>query len=134
MNVRKPLLLPGRLVVGAGVVVLLGFLLLMFTLIGGSQVPQGHVGIVTTWGKADSNVRGPGWNFVLPGAQNIVEVDVRTQNHVFKEVNASSRELQSVKLDGGVNYKIDPNKAYELYNTVGLDFAAKVFDPASPTT
>lgn len=130
MKAKAPALNSSRLAIGCGAALLLAALFTMFTLIGGSQVPQGHVGIVTTWGRADSNVRQPGWNFVWPGAQNIVDVDVRTQNHVFKEVNASSKELQSVKLDGGVNYKIDPNKAYELYNTVGLDFAGKVFDPA----
>jgi len=119
-----------RIAIGFALLAGLFVLGIVFTVVGGSTVQAGHVGVLTTWGKADNQPLDPGFHFIWPAAQTIINIDVRTQNHTFKEVNASSKELQSVILDGGVNYKIDPNKAVELYNTVGVDFAGKVFDPA----
>ena len=59
-----------------------------------------------------------------------VQVDTRVLPHSFTEIDAASRELQSVKLTGTMNYHLEPGRANELYQTVGLDFANKVIDPA----
>jgi regulator of protease activity HflC (stomatin/prohibitin superfamily) len=55
---------------------------------------------------------------------------VRVLPHTFTDIDAASRELQSVKLSGTMNYHLDPTRAGQLYQTVGLDFADKVIDPA----
>jgi regulator of protease activity HflC (stomatin/prohibitin superfamily) len=57
-------------------------------------------------------------------------VDTRVLPHSFKEIDAASQELQSVKLTGTMNYHLEAARAHELYQTVGLDFANKVIDPA----
>jgi regulator of protease activity HflC (stomatin/prohibitin superfamily) len=55
---------------------------------------------------------------------------VRVLPHNFKEIDAASKEYQSVKLTGTMNYHIQPDKAPYLYQTVGVDFVEKVIDPA----
>jgi regulator of protease activity HflC (stomatin/prohibitin superfamily) len=57
-------------------------------------------------------------------------VDVKVQPHPFKEIDASSKEYQIVKMTGMMNFHIDPAYVNDLYQKVGLDFANKVIDPA----
>ena len=93
-------------------------------------IEAGHVGVVLTWGKAEKDVRHPGLQIIVPFMQSIVHIDTRVQPHEFTEIDAASREYQSVKITGKLNYHIDPARAGELYQAVGTDFASKVIDPA----
>lgn len=93
-------------------------------------VPAGHRGVVLLWGSVEKRVMGEGLNFKLPLAERVIKVDVRVQPHPFREIDAASKEYQSVKLTGMMNFHIDPAYVNELYQKVGLDFAAKVIDPA----
>jgi regulator of protease activity HflC (stomatin/prohibitin superfamily) len=93
-------------------------------------VQAGHVGVVTTFGSVEPLVLQPGFHFVVPFAQRIVQVDTRVSPHTFKQIDAASQELQGVKLTGTLNYHLDGNKAYELYQNVGLEFATNIIDPA----
>jgi regulator of protease activity HflC (stomatin/prohibitin superfamily) len=93
-------------------------------------VNAGYVGVLTTFGQVDDLPLQPGLHVVNPVSQRIVPVDVRVLPHPFKEIDAASREYQSVTLTGNLNYQVDPARAPELYRTVGLDFADKVLDAA----
>lgn len=104
--------------------------LLVFLFLSANTVQAGYVGIVLTFGRVEPGVLTPGFHFVVPGAQRIVQIDTRVLPHSFKEIDAASKELQSVKLTGTMNYHLEPGRAGELYQTVGLDFADKVIDPA----
>ena len=73
---------------------------------------------------------GEGLNFKVPIAERVIKVDVRVQPHPFKEIDASSKEYQMVKMTGMMNFHIDPSYVNDLYQKVGLDFADKVIDPA----
>jgi regulator of protease activity HflC (stomatin/prohibitin superfamily) len=95
-----------------------------------TTVQAGHVGVLLTFGRVEPGVLTPGFHLVVPFAQRIVQVDTRVLPHAFKEIDAASQELQSVRLTGTMNYHLEANRANELYQTVGLDFAEKVIDPA----
>jgi regulator of protease activity HflC (stomatin/prohibitin superfamily) len=95
-----------------------------------TTVQAGYVGVVLTFGRAEPRVLAPGFHVIVPLAQRIVRVDTRVLPHAFKQIDAASRELQSVKLTGTMNYHLQAERAHELYQTVGLDFADKVIDPA----
>jgi regulator of protease activity HflC (stomatin/prohibitin superfamily) len=86
--------------------------------------------VVTTFGSVEPQVLQPGFHFVVPFAQRIVQVDTRVLPHTFKQIDAASQELQSVRLTGTMNYHLDGAKAYELYQNVGLEFATNIIDPA----
>jgi regulator of protease activity HflC (stomatin/prohibitin superfamily) len=93
-------------------------------------VPAGSRGVVLWWGKVEDRIMGEGLNFKVPIAETVIKVDVRVQPHPFKEIDASSKEYQIVKMTGMMNFHIDPSFVNDLYQKVGLDFAAKVIDPA----
>ncbi|MDH7501026.1 MAG: prohibitin family protein, partial [candidate division NC10 bacterium] len=93
-------------------------------------VPAGHRGVVLLWGSVENRIMGEGLNFKIPLAERVIKVDVRVQPHPFREIDAASKEYQSVKLTGMMNFHIDPAYVNDLYQKVGQDFAAKVIDPA----
>ena len=86
--------------------------------------------MVTNFGRVEERTLPAGLQVVTPIAEQVVLVDVRVQPHPFQEIDAASREYQIVRLTGNMNYHIDPAQAYDLYRTVGPDFAEKVIDPA----
>lgn len=110
--------------------VFLGFFVLCILLGTFSIVPAGHRGVVLWWGSVEKRIMGEGLNFKVPIAEKVVKVDVKIQPHPFKEIEASSKEYQSVKMTGMMNFHIDPSHVSDLYQNVGLDFANKVIDPA----
>lgn len=112
----------------------LGTIAFLLILVGISgpfvEVPAGYVGVVTNFGQVQSGTLDPGLHIVIPIYQRIVNVDTRVQPHTFQEIDAASREYQTVKLTGTMNYHVDGRFASDLYQRVGLDFAQKVIDPA----
>jgi regulator of protease activity HflC (stomatin/prohibitin superfamily) len=93
-------------------------------------IPAGHRGVCLWWGSVEKRIMGEGLNFIVPIAERVIKVDVKVQPHPFKEIDASSKEYQIVKMTGMMNFHIDPSYVNDLYQKVGLDFADKVIDPA----
>jgi regulator of protease activity HflC (stomatin/prohibitin superfamily) len=113
----------------------IGILILLFILLivlWGTFViiPAGHRGVCLWWGSVEKRIMGEGLNFIVPIAERVIKVDVKVQPHPFKEIDASSKEYQMVKMTGMMNFHIDPAYVNDLYQKVGLDFADKVIDPA----
>jgi len=113
-------------------ILILSVLLILFIVSWGSFaiVPAGHRGVVLWWGSVEKRIMGEGLNFKVPIAETVIKVDVKVQPHPFKEIDASSKEYQNVKMTGMMNFHIDPSFVNDLYQKVGLDFADKVIDPA----
>jgi regulator of protease activity HflC (stomatin/prohibitin superfamily) len=113
-------------------ILILIVLLILFIVSWGSfaLVPAGHRGVVLWWGSVEKRIMGEGLNFKVPIAERVIKVDVKVQPHPFKEIDASSKEYQIVKMTGMMNFHIDPFFVNDLYQKVGLDFADKVIDPA----
>jgi regulator of protease activity HflC (stomatin/prohibitin superfamily) len=113
-------------------ILILIVLLILFIVSWGSfaLVPAGHRGVVLWWGSVEKRIMGEGLNFKVPIAERVIKVDVKVQPHPFKEIDASSKEYQMVKMTGMMNFHIDPSFVNDLYQKVGLDFADKVIDPA----
>jgi regulator of protease activity HflC (stomatin/prohibitin superfamily) len=113
--------------VGIIIVLIILFIILWSTFV---IVPAGSRGVVLWWGSVEKRIMGEGLNFKVPITETVIKVDVRVQPHPFKEIDASSKEYQIVKMTGMMNFHIDPSFVNELYQKVGLDFAEKVIDPA----
>jgi regulator of protease activity HflC (stomatin/prohibitin superfamily) len=113
-------------------ILILIVLLILFIVSWGTfaLVPAGHRGVVLLWGSVEKRIMGEGLNFKVPIAERVIKVDVKVQPHPFKEIDASSKEYQLVKMTGMMNFHIDPSFVNNLYQKVGLDFADKVIDPA----
>ena len=115
---------------GAGVVILIvGYLLASINI-----VPPGHVGVVVQLGQVQPSTLAPGAYFRPFLIQNVIDFETRVRPHNFREIDAASREYQSVKLTGTLNFAIDAQQADDLYQRVGLDFAGRVIDAAFSDT
>jgi len=121
------LIFPKPRTVGLLIVALLIFIIGWGTFV---LIPAGHRGVVLLWGSVENRIMGEGLNFKTPMAESVIKVDVKVQPHPFKEIDASSKEYQMVKMTGMMNFHIDPTYVNDLYQKVGLDFADKVIDPA----
>ena len=118
---------PSTKTVGILILLFIIFIVLWSTFV---IVPAGHRGVVLWWGSVENRIMGEGLNFKVPIAEDVIKVDVKVQPHPFKEIDASSKEYQNVKMTGMMNFHIDPSFVNDLYQKVGLDFADKVIDPA----
>lgn len=120
----------GCAVVGALATIFLG-LVLFFG--GRIQIDAGNVGVVAQLGAIDTHQQPlqPGFHVVNPFTTSVTTISTQPQNHTFSEVAASSKELQNVYVDGGINYHIDGSEAPQIVTEGGLDAVVlKVFNPA----
>ena len=111
-----------------------GFILLIITLCWGSyySVPAGHRGVLLQFGAVKGTMS-EGANFVIPYAQSVEVMEVRTQKESAK-ASAASRDLQTVSASVAVNYHIDPATVGVLYKNVGKEFSTRIIDPAVQET
>lgn len=116
-------------VIGGLVLLVAGYLALSVNI-----VPPGHVGVVVQLGQVQPNTLPPGAYFRPFLIQNVIDFETRVRPHNFREIDAASREYQSVKLTGTLNFAIDAQQADDLYQRVGLDFAGRVIDAAFSDT
>jgi regulator of protease activity HflC (stomatin/prohibitin superfamily) len=108
-----------------------GITAIIFTLIAISQcftvIPAGHVGVVDFFGTVSANTLKSGINLVNPMAR-VVKLSIKTQE--IKEVmDVPSKEGLTVKLELSVLFHLDPEKAAEVYKTVGENYVSVILEP-----
>jgi regulator of protease activity HflC (stomatin/prohibitin superfamily) len=111
------------------VLIVAGYLLMSL-----NTVPPGHVGVVVQLGVVQPSTLPPGLYFRPFLIQNVIDFETRVRPHNFRAIDAASREYQSVKLTGTLNFSVDGQQADDLYTRVGLDFAERVIDAAFSDT
>lgn len=92
-----------------------------------SYVPTGYTGIITTFGRVEENTLSAGIAFHLPW-QNVVKMDNREQRVPF-QLEAFSKDIQQVDIQGSINYNIDKTTAMNLYRDVGTEYATILITP-----
>lgn len=92
-----------------------------------SYVPTGYTGIVTTFGKVHENTLDAGLNFHAPW-DNVITMDNREQRVPF-QLEAFSKDIQQVDVQGSMNYNIDKTTAMNLYRDVGTEYATILIQP-----
>jgi prohibitin 1 len=104
----------------AGLVLLL--LLKCFTVI-----PAGNVGVVDVFGTVSEKTLKAGINFVNPLAR-VVKFSIKTQE-TMENLAVPSKEGLNIQLHVSCLYHLNPEKAAEVYKTVGRDFAEILLVP-----
>jgi prohibitin 1 len=90
-------------------------------------VPAGHVGVVDLFGRVSPQTLKSGLNLVNPLAR-VAKMSVQTQD--MKEVmDVPSQEGLTVQLEVSALYHLDPEKAADVYRTVGTDYAEILLQP-----
>jgi regulator of protease activity HflC (stomatin/prohibitin superfamily) len=91
------------------------------------QIPAGHVGVVSLFGKVYDQPLQPGLHVINPLAR-VVQMDVRTKE--VKEVAlVPSREGLSVGVDASILFRL--GDAVSIYKTVGVQYVNVVVEPQS---
>jgi regulator of protease activity HflC (stomatin/prohibitin superfamily) len=80
-------------------------------------IPAGEVGIVETLGKVSDSSLSPGIHLLNP-LSNILTFSTRLQD-IKETVDTTSKEGLNFKLDVSLQYRLDPQKAGEVYQKLG---------------
>jgi regulator of protease activity HflC (stomatin/prohibitin superfamily) len=124
-SVQAPRGIPYGLLTGVVVVVVI----LVFVLTNAVTVVQaGTRGVVKTFGEVTA-VFDEGLHFRMPFVTDVIPVDVKTQRMVSSS-SAASADLQIVTTQVVLNYRADPDQVGDLVREIGVDYEAKVIDPA----
>jgi regulator of protease activity HflC (stomatin/prohibitin superfamily) len=91
-------------------------------------VEAGHRGIVLYLGAVEDRVLGEGVHFITPFAEQVVQMEVRTQKFQA-DATAASNDLQEVQTVIALNYRIDPQEVNEVYQVLGVNYADRVISP-----
>ena len=104
------------------IVALLIALLQCFTVI-----PAGHTGVIDFLGYVSDNTLKPGVNLVNPMA-NVEKMSIKTQE-LKETMNVPSEEGLGVELEISLLFKLNPDKANEIYKTVGPNYVEIILVP-----
>ncbi len=93
-------------------------------------VDAGHRGVLLHWNAVDLSVQplSEGLHFVMPFADSVVQMEIRTLKFV-KATSAASKDLQTVSTEITVNYHPAANSVNTLYQSVGLDYENRIITP-----
>lgn len=90
-------------------------------------IPAGYVGVKVFFGKVDQNSLPAGFHIVNP-LVDIEKMSIRTQE-LTEQAVVPSREGLSVNLDVTLLYALLPERAAEVYRSIGPDYVAVVLEP-----
>jgi len=92
-------------------------------------IPAGHSGVVLKLQEVQGKVLPEGLHPKLPFVETIVPIEVRIQKSESTQTSAS-KDLQNVTTTLAVNYSLHPSTVNRLYKDVGLDYRARIVEPA----
>jgi prohibitin 1 len=109
---------PARRIVRLVVIVLVVLILLVGNPV--TVIPAGHVGVKDLFGRVSSNVLSPGVRIVLPFTR-VIKMSIKTQE-VKETAEVPSKEGLIMDLEGSLLYRLDPEKADDIYRTIGKNY------------
>lgn len=93
-------------------------------------IPAGEVGVKVLFGQVDPVPLREGLNVVWNPLYEVVLMDTRVRKHQAR-YDAASKDLQAVHVEMVLNYRLVPERAPEVYRTIGLGYSAIIVDPAA---
>lgn len=90
-------------------------------------IPAGHVGLKDFFGNISDSTLPAGFHFINP-LLKIHKLSIRTQE-VSEQANVPSKEGLSVHLDVSLLSSLNPEKAAQVYKTIGPDYIRVVVVP-----
>jgi prohibitin 2 len=122
----KSILGSSKLKILAGVVTFIVIILVMSESV--VIVQAGHRGVVLYVGAVENRVLGEGFHFIVPFAEQVIPMEVRTLKFQAN-ASAASNDLQEVATVIALNYHINPNNANLIYQQLGADYEARIIAP-----
>jgi prohibitin 1 len=102
--------------------VVLVAVVLILLLVGNpvTVIPAGHVGVKDFFGRVSPNVLPAGVHVVFPFTR-VIKMSVKTQE-VKETAEVPSKEGLIMELEGSLLFRLDPQKADDVYRTIGKDY------------
>jgi prohibitin 2 len=115
-----------KLKILAGIVV---FIIIVIVLSESVVIVQaGHRGVVVYLGAVENRVLAEGLHFIIPFAEQVIQLEVRTLKFQA-DASAASNDLQEVATVIALNYHIDPSDSNVVYQQLGADYADRIIAP-----
>ncbi len=118
-SVKKTALIP------AGIAALIIVAVLAFGCF--TQVPTGHTGVLTTFGRVSDYTLDSGIHLKAPW-QKVIKMDNRIQR-ATETLSCFSSDIQEVIMVYTLNYQISSKDAMTIYRTIGSDYYNKIIVP-----
>jgi prohibitin 1 len=90
-------------------------------------IPAGHIGVVDVFGNVATMTLKSGINFINPFAK-IVKMSIQTLE-LKESMDTPSKEGLTTQIEVSVLYHLNPEKAADVYKTVGEDYASVLLEP-----
>lgn len=117
-----------------GKAILYGIVLLILIPLAFYQFPLGTVGagergVLLNFNAVSGKTYGEGLYFRIPFVQRVIKMDVKVQKEQTG-ANAASKDLQTVTSIIALNFHLNPELASKIYQEVGIEYKARIIDPA----
>jgi regulator of protease activity HflC (stomatin/prohibitin superfamily) len=109
-----------------GIVAVLGIIFISQTF---TIINAGERGIVLNWGAVSDTILDEGFHILVPVMQKVEVVDVRTQKEEL-DVEAYSKDIQTVTTTIALNYHVLPETVNTLWQEIGEYYILNIVDPA----
>lgn len=115
---------------GCGCVIVFAIIFTIITLFSSFKtVKSGEIGLRVRFGKIVDSKLTEGFNFKIPYIEKIVKVNIKTQKAEL-ETESSTKDMQAVKINLAVNFKVEKDQAVKLYKNVGNSYKDTILIPA----
>src|SRR5688572_4688116 len=91
------------------------------------MIPAGHVGVLDFFGHVSSRVLPSGVHFVVP-LTRVIRMSIQTQE-LKEAAEVPSQEGLIMDLEASLLYRLQPDKADDIYRTVGRNYASVAVEP-----
>ncbi len=115
-----------KLKIIAGVITFVVIIIVIFESV--VVVEAGHRGVVLYVGAVENRVLGEGIHFIIPFAEQVVPLSVRTEKFEASST-AASNDLQEVQTTIALNYHLSPSQVNIIYQQLGPDYADRIIAP-----
>jgi prohibitin 2 len=118
--------LSNKLKILAGIVTFIIIILVMVESV--VLVQAGYRGVVLNLGAVENRVLGEGVHFIVPFAEQVIQLEVRTLKYQAN-ATAASNDLQQVQTVIALNYHLNPADVNMVYQQLGPDYTDRVIAP-----
>jgi regulator of protease activity HflC (stomatin/prohibitin superfamily) len=94
-------------------------------------IPAGQVGVKVLFGNVESKPLQEGLNIVWNPLYDVIKMDARVVKFQDK-YDAASKDQQIVHVTMALNFRLLPDRAPEVYKSIGLNFVNVIVSAAAP--
>ena len=122
----RPILYSNKLKIVTAIVTVIVIIVVMSESV--VVVQAGHRGVVLYVGAVENRVLGEGVHFIVPLAEQVIQLEVRTLKFQA-DASAASNDLQEVQTTIALNYHISPSQANIIYQQLGANYPDRIIAP-----